>query len=410
MLSALRRWLRKSPKPAVRSSHTRLEIVKLEDRVTPTLYASFAPHINTVTPLDQFDVATASSQTGIRVAVWTHQASGTNLDIRGQRYNRLGTPIGAEFTVAGSGLNEFAADVAIDAGNRFYVAYVRQTSALNRDVVVARYNSAGVFLGTTTVANTAKNEYDPSIAVSPSSSSFVVSYTVDFSPTNQDVQARIYTFTGTLVGVVPVATLSSNEAKSDVARIQSTGGSTGFAVAYAVNDQDVYLKRYNAAGGFLSAHAIANSANFETNPSVSANAIGYYAVAWQAYVGSWNIYASVVFPGVFSPVVSAPALVQGAATQNIDPSIGLKNDNDFVVAYRTSIAPRAYNVYVTEMNFANQLAATVRATYLVATNGFYRGKPSLAIESIGYYTIAHDLYNMGGDPQFGIFGRLGYLA
>ena len=81
-----------------------------------------------------------------------------------------------------------------------------------------------------------------------------------------------------------------------------------------------------------------------------------------------------------------------------------------MVAYRTSIAPRAYNVYVTEMNFANQLAATVRATYLVATNGFYRGKPSLAIESIGYYTIAHDLYNMGGDPQFGIFGRLGYLA
>ncbi len=404
-------FLRRSSKPAKRPNRTPLEIVRLEDRVTPTLYTGFAPHINTTTPLDQFDVASATSQAGMRVAVWTHQASATNLDIRGQRYTRLGAMIGPEFTVAGSALNETAADVAIDAGNRFYVAYVRQTTSTNRDVVVARYSSTGAFLGTTTVANSVKNEYDPSIAVSPSSSSFIVSYTLDFTPTNQDVQARIYTFSGTLVGVVPVATLLSNEAKSDVARVQSTGGSTAFAIVYAVNDQNVYLKRYNAAGGFLSAHAIANSPSFETNPSVSANAIGNYAVAWQAYVGaSWNIYASVVIPSIWGPVVSAPALVQGAATQNIDPSIGLKNDNDFVVAYRTAIAPRAYNVYVTEMNFANQFAATVRATYLVATNGFYRGKPALAIESAGYYTIAHDLYNMGSDPQFGIFGRLGYLA
>ncbi len=411
MFSNLRRWLRKTSKPAVRPSHTRLAFDKLEDRVTPTVYAfpSYSPHINTATALDQFDVATASNQAGARVAVWTHQYSTNDLDIRGQRYNRLGTKIGGEFTIAGTSANETAADVAVDGQGWFYVAYVKQTTSTNKDIFVARYNSSGVYQGFTTVAASAKNEYDPSIAVSPSSGSFVVSYTLDFTSTDQDVQAKVYTFTGGLITSITVAaTSASDETKSDVARAQSTGGNTAFAIVYAVNDRDVYLKRYSSASTYLGVNTIAATTNFETNPSISANIYGTYGVAWQAFVGSdWDIYARHVFS---SGSTSGTALVQGASTQDTDPSIAIKNDADFVVGYQRRFGASLGYAYVTEMNYLGFSTPTHRATYLLVYTANNFTKPSLAIDSLGYYTIAYQVFGNFADSRYGVFGRLGYLA
>jgi hypothetical protein len=411
MLSALSRWFGKSPKPAVRPRQARLEVMNLEERLTPTVYAypSYAPHINTATALDQFDVATASNQAGTRVAVWTHQYSTTDLDIYAQRYNRLGTKIGAPIVVASASVNEFAADVAVDAQGWFYVAYTKQASSTNKDIYVARYNSSGVYQGFTTVAASTKNEYDPSISVSPQTGSFVVSYTLDFSSTDQDVQAKVYTYTGGLITSISVAaTSASDETKSDVARSQYSSGNTPFAIAYAVNDRDVYVKRYSATGAYLGTTTVANSTNFETNPSIAANIYGTYAVAWQAYVGTdWDIYARHVFN---TGLTSGSAVVQSATSQDTDPSIAIRNDADFVVGYQRRFGTGLGYAYVTEMNYQLYSAATQRATYLLVYTATNFTKPSLAIDSLGYYTIAYQVYGNVADSRYGVFGRLGYLA
>lgn len=410
MFSNLSHLLHRSPKSARRPTRTSLELVKLEDRTTPALFGSVV-HLNTITPLNQYDVASASNPAGTRVAVWTHDATAANQDIHAQRYTRLGAKIGPEIKVAGTAVDETQADVAIDSAGRFYVVYVKQSTTTNRDILVARYSAAGAFLGTTAVAVSALNEYDPHISVSPGTGSFAISYTLQSGPTDQDVIAKMYTSAGALVHAIPVANSPLiDEANSDIARVQSPAGDTSFGVVYTINNRDIYGKGYDAAGMFLGVRAVATTAAIETNPSISANSLGNYAVAWQAYVGgNWNVYALVINGG--GGGASAPGLVLVSAANETDPTVAIKNDNDFVVGYQTKSSSGGYYVYATEMNFLGLLAPTRRAVLFIAgPTATTITRPSVAIDATGYYTIAYALLNGPGDPGHGVFGRLGLLV
>ena len=81
----------------------------------------------------------------------------------------------------------------MDASGRFYVAYTREDALdeTDDDVLVARFSASGVIQGITYVATSDKPEYDPSIACSRYGT-FVVTYTRDFSSTDQDVEADTY--------------------------------------------------------------------------------------------------------------------------------------------------------------------------------------------------------------------------
>ncbi len=422
MLSALRRWFRPSAKPAPPWRSARPEVVRLEDRVVPTLLGDFSPHINTTIALNQTEVSSATSQAGARVTVWTHQYTATNTDIRGQRHDRYGYKSGPEFRVASAASNESAPDVAIDSQGRVYVAYVLRTSRTLGDIRVARFSASGVFLGSTTVAATTKNEYDPSIAVAPVSGSFVVSYTIDASSNNQDVLAKVFSAAGTLTNSIAVATsLATDETESDVARSQVALGDTPFAVVYSANSRDVMLKRYTSTSALVDVLTggvgIAQTSLFENQPSISANNQGDFGFAWQTLQnGKWNITARVML-AVGTLSVPVAVTVESGSYQNNFPSVALKNDRDLVVGYQSLSPTGNYLVYATELDFKRLTTSSTpflarRATYYVANAGYAAGstRPVMTIDAQGYYTIAYLVYGLSNDPLYGVHSRVGQLA
>ena len=62
--------------------------------------------VNTVTNDDQFDPAIAALTTGGFVVTWTRKFSANDLDIRGRAFDAAGTPLGSDFPIDTSGVND----------------------------------------------------------------------------------------------------------------------------------------------------------------------------------------------------------------------------------------------------------------------------------------------------------------
>ncbi len=387
-------------KPAPR----RLAFDLLEDRTVPAILPPIS-HVNTVTPLAQHDSVTASAINGARVVVWVHDVSATSSQLRAQRYDAAGAKVGPNLILV-SGLT-FVANPAVcmDNTGRFFVSYTRETSPTNRDVIVARFSNTGAFLGATNVATSSQNEYDSSIACN-GGGNFTVSYTVDTTPTNQDIHAKRYLSTGIPLGFTKVAVSPASDETLSAIAIQKAQP-WNISIVFVVGGKDVYHKRYASSGLTLGdMNSVAVSPAIETKPSVAMNASGHAVIAFQQFDGNnWNIRARKVFA---SGTMSTTILVKGGSCQDTDPSVAMDHTQlNFVVAYQShQFVGNIVRVYASEVSASG---GTVTHNLVSANALTTATRPSISNSRADGYIVSFAVNGIVGDPSLGILARFGVL-
>lgn len=101
--------------------------------------------VNSTVVGKQNGVKAAVGAGGDVVVVWNHEiVGGSDVEVRGQRFDQLGTKRGDEFpvSVSESGVNTNA-DVAIDASGRFWITWMGRGPDGIRRVLARRYDSDG---------------------------------------------------------------------------------------------------------------------------------------------------------------------------------------------------------------------------------------------------------------------------
>ena len=231
----------------------------------------------------QNEVAAAMDPQGGFIVTWTDQTT-SNRTIAARRYDRLGVPIGAQFTVnTPTGSNERSVVGASGTG-AFVVAWERYPDGSTWGIAARRFDANGSPIGSELQVNTvtAGQQGWPSISVAPSGR-FVVSWdTFSPYPGPRTVHAQAFDAAGNRVGgQLQVSAGTSRQYQSAV----SMDAAGAFIVAWADKDRrGIYARRYDPAaqpvGGEFRVNT--NSAASEINaPSVSVGAGGQFVVAWQ---------------------------------------------------------------------------------------------------------------------------------
>lgn len=372
-----------------------IELEALEDRCVPSI-TSVDFRVPTATSNNQSNSSNAASANGTYVSVWQHQYSGTDFDIKAQLFNSNGSRRGGEIIVANTSSAERDPDVAMDDYGDWKVVWT-ETTGTNDNIKVASFDSYGHRRRSDFyVANTSKNESDPSIAVSRLGS-FVVSYTLDFSSSDQDILARRYSDTGIFSSEISVAATSGRESFSCVA--SGIGNDSSFAIAYQTNN-DIVLRRYSSWGTLTNTLTVANGPNTQERPSVSYDKYGRCVVAWQEYrSGDYDILCRTIYnDGSMGGVI----FVESSSTNALRPSVIMdRNFGAFAITYTTNT-----EVFVREFNFNG----TPRSTNLfIGYTGNFITSPAISISDSGYYFITYTAQNRFGDSGLGVYARFGRL-
>ncbi len=385
---------------ALKQASRRPTVERLEGRNVPALFG-VESHVNSVTVSEQFDSVTASSPNGQHVVVWAHHISVNHSQLRAQIYNASGGKVGPERILA-SVPDVSQPSVCMDNYGRFFVSYNRYRSGTDRDILVTRFSSVGVKLGTTIVAATLSDESDSSIACD-GQGNFSVSYTVAKASNNRDIYARRYSSNGVFLGEIAVsATRGVNEMTSAIA-VKNTSPAY-ISVVFKVNG-NIYHKRYHPTGLlFNDMNGIAVSNLTEANPSVAVDALGTAVVAFQQYNGTdWNILARKVN---LDGTMSATFTVQGGKSQDTTPTIAMDHsEGDLVVAYQSyQSVGNFYRVFVTELT----PTGNVRTHYIASANTVTgETRPSVSINHLDGYIVSFTTVGIPGDPGLGILARFG---
>jgi len=382
-----------------RSRTCELGLEALEGRVTLSLVGSEFL-VNSTTRNAQFASDNASSSNGMSVAVWVDTYSNTDHDIRAQLYNSSGLRAGQEILVDYTTIDSGEPKVAMDSRGDFVVTWTNSLPGGNSDVEARMYNSAGnPVTNIFAVANTGRPEHASDVAMD-ANGNFVVSYTFDYSSSDQDIYAQRYSNTGQLRQIIPVATTTHNESRSSVAMAPDGRFDIAYQYQYSTSDDDIYLARYSAAGSLLGRTPIATSVALERAPSVAMNNFGDAVVAytWQ----SGHIKAK---------RVSSSGLVGGeidvGTTMNTSgPSVALsRTGRSFVVAYDYLGIDYDQATHVTEVSASD----TIVASYFTG----WDQNPAISIDGNGYYFLTYSSngrYLASDSGDYNILGRFGHLS
>src|SRR5215469_12549371 len=189
--------------------------------------------------------ATASAPDGRSVAVWQEPAGRFGFtDIHAQLFDAAGHKVGGNILVAGNLENQYDPTVAMNASGEFVVAWTLEFSTTDTDIHAALFNANGTLRAADFgVAISYKNEFDASAGIA-ANGSFVISYTLQYDPGDQDVRAALFDASAHELRDIGVAVGAADmENNSHVA--MTPGGS--FAVSYLLNGAST-VKFFAAAG------------------------------------------------------------------------------------------------------------------------------------------------------------------
>ena len=300
-------------------------------------------------PGDQESPATASNAAGDYVIVWTSDGQAADLpgekNIVGQRFDRFGNLIGAEFLVsshtAGSQIDPA---VAMDDFGNFVVSWSGQGEFDPSGVFARVFDAFGVALGdqfrVNVLAEFGQNE--PSVAMDADGDLVVTwsSYAQDGDQTG--VFARRYDAQGQPKGgEFQVNTHSALGQRASDVTMDDQGN---FVVVWASEGQDgnswgVYGQRFDTAGRRAGGEFRVNqhTPDDQLEPAVAMDAAGGFAVAWSSLLQDGSGYG--VYARRFN---AAGAALGGEFRVNIHtrlsqrmPDIGMDKAGDFVVTWST---------------------------------------------------------------------------
>jgi hypothetical protein len=314
-----------------------------------------------------------------------------------QRFDSSGNKVGGEILVAGGYNPQHNAVVDMDAQGNFAVAWVHDFSSTDKDIRAARFNSSGVRQGSEfVVANTPRNEYDPSIAMA-ANGDFVVTHTYQFSSSDGDIKAKLYNANGTVKKSFDVDSSSRNEGRSSV----DMAADGRFAVAYVKSD-DIIVKRFNQSGSTVGTHIIANSTRQEREPNLAMDNYGNVLVVWQVNDNNnWNVQGRSVFS---NGSLGGTLTVSATSAQETNPSVAYHPTNGkFAVAFQSQTTGNP-SVIVKEFAASKSVIRTSTALTNVADPFI-----SLGNSSGRFLAIANSMTSKGGDYDGGVFARWGIL-
>ncbi|MFO0960514.1 MAG: hypothetical protein U0800_24280 [Isosphaeraceae bacterium] len=220
----------------------------------------------------------ATDPAGNFAVSYTRNTNNNNPDIFAKQYSSNGTLLNV-VNVATSSKAETHSSIAMAPDGRFDVAFQRQFSSSDDDILVNRYGPTGVLFGTNAVATSGDREQAPSISMDNFGNA-VVAYQ-KFDPGflgfggDWDIKARrISGTTGQLVGgEINIRNTGDDEVLPSVA-LRRGGG--GFVVAYnrsgAVEVAEVSSSSTVAA--------IRNAGSSRVSPAVSINGADFYLLTY----------------------------------------------------------------------------------------------------------------------------------
>jgi hypothetical protein len=312
--------------------------------------------VNTTTRMGQFDADNASSLNGSSVVVWTDQSnfSSTASDIRAQRFNATGAKVGPEIAVSLSTLDESSPKVAMNARGDFVVSWTQTLPSGDTNVVARRFNSSGLTQGPVIQvgAGTFK-EHDSDVAMS-ASGSFTVAYVRDTNNNNPDVFAKQYDALGNLFNVINVATTSDREYSPSIAMTSDGRFDVAWSDVFSSSDDVVRMKSYTATGAQTNQFLLSGNTSADYAPSIAIDDSGNSVTAWTT---SGRSGTDVLARRISAAGIAGPVLTIANTTDfEGNPSVAMKWDRHsgggFVVAYGDQLGVRL-QVMVAEVSAAD---------------------------------------------------------
>lgn len=237
---------------------------------------------------------------GSLVATWVYTIDGIDdTDVVARLFDGAGVPLTDAIPVNQGTLGvQVTSSIATDDAGNFVITWHKNNEDVSA-IFARRFNAAGAPLGDPfqvypepPASVPLGQVYDPSVAMAADGRFVVVWVHAG------NVRARRYDAAGVTQGeVIDVAATNFSQAQPDVAM----RGDGAFIVAYAnfLNDtgQDVYVKRFDAAGGLLSGPTQVNTDvdgagdlfNAHELPSIALSADGRFRIAWSRRFGDGDV-------------------------------------------------------------------------------------------------------------------------
>ncbi|HTK77710.1 MAG TPA: hypothetical protein VL371_20760, partial [Gemmataceae bacterium] len=194
--------------PRQQPARTRLGVTSLEDRIYPSITPLGEFAVPTTTANDQDHPAVAADAAGDFLAVWHRPGPAGGEGIYGQRFNAIGSPVGAEFMANENPYSSYySTAVAMAPDGRAVItwyAYDQTDGGVNSWKIFARlYNADGTPHGAEFKVNTVSTglQSDPAVAMA-ADGSFVIAFVDqrDYVDPYMEIAARRFDADGNGVG------------------------------------------------------------------------------------------------------------------------------------------------------------------------------------------------------------------
>jgi PKD domain len=340
----------------------------------------------------------ASSFNRFSVVVWEDASSRPYDGIYAQMYNLDGSRHGGQIAVefGGGGASHSLPRVSMDAFGNFVVVY-QEDDGGQTNIFARRFDNNGQEVGgRIDIATSSKSEFDPDV-VMDAFGNFIVTYTLAFSSTDQDLwAARFDHSTGAVSHFVVSQSDFFDERHSSIAM----GGNGQFDIAYedtshTTGQSLINLARYDPNGNLLSNGTLQFGGAIPvvgSNPSVAMDNAGNAVVAYQhgANGGLPNqTRPHITVTGI--RLNSSGAIVgstdMGTGQQSTFPDVAMSPSGGwYVVAYETDLigVPGNTTVEVAEVDPSDHWVYTRNLPAFPNNVG-----PALSIDSTGAYTLSY---------------------
>ncbi|HYW80343.1 MAG TPA: hypothetical protein VE890_12235, partial [Thermoguttaceae bacterium] len=312
--------------------------------------------VNGVTAGDQEQPAVASDADGNHVIVWVTRDANGDGDIKAQRFDRFGQPIGNEFQVNNIAYvgDQTDPDVAMDAYGNFVVTWSGAGEEDTSGVFAQVYDPFGVATGAQFRVNQLwqSDQLKPSAAMDQNGD-FVISFTnMNQAGDEHAVYARRFNFLGQPLSTEFQVNKSNAEIQTDSDVAMDANGN--FVAVWASFNQDggswgIFGQRFDANGQKIGNEFGVNRHvdNRQVEPQIAMDLAGNFVVTWASLLqdgDGYGIYAR-RFNANATPRDSNEFLVnQTTYSWQRMPAVDMDDLGDFVITWSSTGQDNVENV------------------------------------------------------------------
>jgi hypothetical protein len=361
--------------------------------------------VNTSTAGDQTRASVAMDSAGGFVVVWQGPSlDGDGTEILARRYDGVGAAVASEFRVNAytTGDQQRASISMIPSGEFVVVWQGPQDDGPGLDIRAQRYDSDGDPVGTEFRVNTETgSDYrNPDVAMHDDGG-FVVAWQSAESVYSSRTRARRFDAAGVPAGgVFPVDDSPAPDDLGSIAPAVATASNGEFVVAwhslYYYNVYNMHAKRYDASGSPL-CQVTLGSGEYPAGGDVARTPNDGVVAVWKKFSGAYDIDGRLF---ASCSALGAPFLVSRSPIQQQEPRVAVDASGRFLVVWERGSQGR--EVYAQSMTATGGHSGTAFRVNDVVVGS--QGQPTVAMNGSGRAVMAWESFVQDGDG-FGVFAR-----